>query len=229
MNGTVSNGHILRGFDKDMRKLRKRVLKMAGLVRGQMERLQLALGHDSTEQARQVIEGDRPIDLQEVKVDSFIVSLLARRAPVGRDLRYVVATSRIVTELERLGDEMTQIARVLCQESLPESGCDGHSPRSEVQHLMGHLIMLLDTALRAYEEDDARQSEVIVAGELPEQIDLRNRLKYLVECVFDNRQDVAEAVNFMLVLKSLDRGKRHIDNIAEHVIYLVTGEDIRHQ
>ncbi len=229
MNTTVASGHILSGFDKDMRKLRKRVRKMGGMVRGQMERLQLALGHDSTAQARQVIEEDRPIDLQEVKVDSFIVSLLARRAPMGRDLRYVVATSRIVTELERLGDEMTQIARVLCQDPLPEAGCEVRSPRTEVQRLMGHLIVLLDRALRAYEEDDAAQAEAMVAGDSAEQVDLGKCLKTLSECALDNRQDVAGAVNSMLVLRSLDRGIRHIDNIAEHVVYLTTGEDIRHQ
>ncbi|HHB12239.1 MAG TPA: phosphate signaling complex protein PhoU [Chromatiales bacterium] len=222
-------GHILKRFDKDMRKLQKRVLKMGGMVVEQMERLQDALGQEDEEQARQVIEGDRPIDLQEVKADKFIVNLLARRSPVGSDLRYIVAASRIVTELERLGDETAQVARVLFQERYSLGGCEGGTADEEIRRLLGQLIGLLEKALDAFEDYDYQGALALARSDDSPRAELDKRLKHLMEWVFENQQQVAEAVNFVLVLRALERSVRHVQNIAEHTIYLITGEDIRHR
>lgn len=221
--------HILSRYDKDMRKLQKRVLKMGVMVSEQMERLQDALGQEDEEQARQVIEGDRPIDLQEVKVDKFIIRLLARRSPVGGDLRYIVAASRIVTELERLGDETAQMARALLQEKLPERVCDRRSAREEIRQMVGLLSGLFEEAMEAFENYDYQQAMTLASGDEPALGELDKRLRDLMECVFGSDHEVGEAVNFMLALRSLERSLRHVQNIAEHVIYLVTGKDVRHR
>ncbi len=226
---TSPQGHILKRFDKDMRKLQKRVLKMGGMVVEQMERLQDALGQEDEEQARQVIEGDRPIDLQEVKADRFIVRLLARRSPVGGDLRYIVAASRIVTELERLGDEAAQMARILFIEHQPLSGCEKEPATATIRHLLGRLIALLEQALETFESYDYRNALMLARGEEPSCVELDKRLGDLMQCVFDSQQPVAEAVNFVLVLRSVESSLRHVRNIAEHTVYLITGEDIRHR
>lgn len=221
--------HILSRYDKDMRKLHKRVLKMGAMVSEQMERLQDALGQEDKEQARQVIEGDRPIDLQEVKVDKFIIRLLARRSPVGSDLRYIVAASRIVTELERLGDETAQMARALLQESLPPSVCDGHAANDEIRQMAGQLADLFEEVMESFENYDYQKAKKLASGGDAILNELDKRLKSLMECVFRSQQEVGQAVNFMLALRSLERSLRHVQNIAEHIIYLVTGEDVRHR
>ena len=221
--------HILKRFDKDMRKLQKRVLKMGAMVLEQMERLQEALGQEDDEQARQVIEGDRPIDLQEVKVDKFIIRLLARRSPVGGDLRYIVAASRIVTELERLGDETAQMASALFQERQAVAGCGGTPAHAEVRALLARLMPLFESALEAFEHYDYREALSLARGDPSSRAELDRRLADLMECTFESRQPVAEAANFVLVLRALERSVRHVQNIAEHVVYLITGEDIRHR
>ena len=221
--------HILKRYDKDMRKLQKRVLKMGAMVAEQLERLQDALGQEDEERARQVIEGDRPIDLQEIKVDKFIIRLLARRSPVGSDLRYIVAASRIVTELERLGDETAQMAAALFQEGQRLHGCDGRPALDEIRQLTGRLLELFEACLEAFGNYDYRAARALATGAASGQGEMDKRLEYLMECVFRSQQNVAEAVNFMLVLRSLERGLRHVQNIAEHIIYLVTGEDVRHR
>ena len=224
-----AQGHVLRRYDKEMRKLQKRVLKMGAMVAEQMERLQDALGQEDEEQARQVIEGDRPIDLQEVKADKFIVNLLARRSPVGSDLRYIVAASRIITELERLGDETAQVARVLFQERHSLGRCERGTADEEVRRLLGQLIGLLESALDAFEDYDHQGALALARSDDSPRAELDKRLKHLMECVFESQQQVAEAVNFVLVLRALERSVRHVRNIAEHTIYLITGEDIRHR
>ena len=157
--------HILKRYDKDMRKLQKRVLKMGAMVADQMQRLQDALGQEDDERARRVIEGDRPIDLQEIKVDKFIIRLLARRAPVGSDLRYIVAASRIVTELERLGDETAQMAAALFQEETPVTGCNGRPAHGEVRSLVEQLLELFEQVLAAFEKYDYRSALELAGGE----------------------------------------------------------------
>ena len=221
--------HILKRYDKDMRKLQKRVLKMGAMVADQMQRLQDALGQEDDERARQVIEGDRPIDLQEIKVDKFIIRLLARRAPVGSDLRYIVAASRIVTELERLGDETAQMAAALFQEETPVAGCNGRPAHGEVRSLVEQLLELFEQVMAAFEKYDYRSALQLAGMDASRGREIDKRLKDLMECVFGSGQQVSEAVNFILVLRSLERGLRHVQNIAEHVIYLVTGEDVRHR
>ncbi len=221
--------HILKRFDKDMRKLQKRVLKMGAMVLEQMERLQDALGAEDDERARQVIEGDRPIDLQELKVDRFIIRLLARRSPVGSDLRYIVAASRIVSELERLGDETAQVAVAIFQEQQPLAGCDGRPARAEIRELVGELITLFEAALEAFENHDDKSALALARDENSPRAQLEKRLTELMECTFRSQMPVSEAANFVLVLRALERSERHVQNIAEHVVYLVTGEDIRHR
>ncbi len=221
--------HIFRRMDKDMRKLQKRVLKMGAMVLEQMDRLQNALAAEDPDKARQVIEGDRPIDLQEVKVDKFVIQFLARRAPMGSDLRFVVATSRIVTELERIGDETAQVAKALFHEQQQLAGCDGRPADEEVRELVGQLIVLFDSALDAYQHYDYQEALALAREESGPGYKLREQLKELMECIFHSQQPVAEAATFVLVLRALERIMRHVQNIAEHVIYLVSGEDIRHQ
>lgn len=221
--------HILRRYDKDMRKLQKRVLKMGAMVEEQMQRLQAALALEDGEAVQEVIEGDRPIDLQEVKVDKFITRLLARRSPVGSDLRFIVAASRIVTDLERLGDEMAQMAKVLLQEGEQLGECDQHPAREEVRQLLELLRELLRRALLAFEKNDYREAGTLAAESTGPQGELAQRLRELNGCAQLPGLDVVQAVNLVLMLRSLERGLRYTQNIAEHVIYLTTGKDVRHK
>ena len=146
-DSSLHQGHVLKRYDEDMRKLQKRVLKMGRLVREQMSSLQQVLKGSSEESTEQVEEGDRTVDLLEVKVDKFIIRLLARRSPVGGDLRFIITASRIVTDLERLGDETVQMARVLDREYGNLGECDGRSVENEVRELLILLTELFDQAM----------------------------------------------------------------------------------
>ncbi len=222
-------GHILRRFDEDMRKLQKRVLKMGRLVREQMTGLQQVLSGSEEESTEQVVEGDRSIDLLEVKVDKFIIRLLARRSPVGGDLRFIVTASRIVTDLERLGDETVQMARVLDKEYGNLGECNGRPAEDEVRELLVLLIELFDQAMLAFQSYDYRAAKELAEGKTGPDGEMHKRMQHLSDCTLAEGGNVSSAVNLVLILRSMERGLRYVQNIGEHVIYLATGKDVRHK
>ncbi|WP_296802619.1 PhoU domain-containing protein [Thiolapillus sp.] len=163
-DSSLHQGHVLKRYDEGMRKLQKRVLKMGRLVREQMSSLQQVLKGSSEESTEQVVEGDRTVDLLEVKVDKFIIRLLARRSPVGGDLRFIITASRIVTDLERLGDETVQMARVLDREYGNLGECDGRSVENEVRELLILLTELFDQAMLAFRHHDYLAAKELAQG-----------------------------------------------------------------
>ena len=222
-------GHILRRFDEDMRKLQKRVLKMGRLVREQMTSLQAVLGGSDRESTEQVVEGDHSVDLLEVKVDKFIIRLLARRSPVGGDLRFIVTASRIVTDLERLGDETVQMARVLENEYGSLGECNGRKVEDEVRKSLLLLTELFDQAMQAFMDYDYQSAKKLAEGKTGADGELQQRMQQLSVCTQLEGSDVSQAVNLVLILRSMERGLRYVQNIGEHVIYLATGKDVRHK
>ncbi|WP_456412422.1 phosphate signaling complex protein PhoU [Thiolapillus sp.] len=222
-------GHILKRFDEDMRKLQKRVLKMARLVREQICGLQGAFSGKDEDATEQVVEGDRSVDLLEVKVDKFIIRLLARRSPVGGDLRFIVTASRIVTDLERLGDEAVQMARVLEREYGNLGECNGRAVEDEVRELLALLIELFDQAMLAFRDYDCQAAKELAEGKTGPDGEMQKRMQRLSACTLAEGGDVSHAVNLVLILRSMERGLRYVQNIGEHVIYLATGKDVRHK
>ncbi|WP_456416290.1 phosphate signaling complex protein PhoU [Thiolapillus sp.] len=222
-------GHILKRFDADMRKLQKRVLKMARLVREQICGLQGAFSGKDEDATEQVVEGDRSVDLLEVKVDKFIIRLLARRSPVGGDLRFIVTASRIVTDLERLGDEAVQMARVLEREYGNLGECNGRAVEDEVRELLTLLIELFDQAMLAFRDYDYQAAKELAEGKTGPDGEMQKRMQRLSACTLAEGGDVSHAVNLVLILRSMERGLRYVQNIGEHVIYLATGKDVRHK
>lgn len=225
----TGQGHILRRFDDDMRKLQKRVLKMGRMVREQMTGLQQILSGSDEESTEQVVEGDRSVDLLEVKVDKFIIRLLARRSPVGGDLRFIVTASRIVTDLERLGDETVQMARVLDREYGDLGQCNGRPAEDEIRELVMLLIESFDYAMQAFQNYDYRAAKELVEGQAGPDGEMYKRMQHMSECSLEEIDAVSSAVNLVLILRSMERGLRYVQNIGEHVIYLATGKDVRHK
>jgi phosphate transport system protein len=224
-----AQAHILKRFDGDMRKLQKRVLKMGRLVREQMSGLQEVLGGSESESPEQVVESDRSVDLLEVKVDKFIIRLLARRSPVGGDLRFIVTASRIVTDLERLGDETVQMARVLENECANLGECNGRAVEEEVRKSLLLLMELFDQSMQAFREYDYQVAKELAEGRMAADGELHQRMRQLSDCTHLKDGDVSQAVNLVLILRSMERGLRYVQNIGEHVIYLATGKDVRHK
>ncbi len=223
-----TSAHTLKKFDEELSTLRDLVLKMGGLVEEQVLRGVEALERGDTDLARGVIERDRDIDRLELKADEEVAQLLARRAPLGVDLRTVLTLSKTVNDLERIGDEAKKIARIAVQLQEEPDGSDvvpqvaevGALSRLALTMLHGALDALvrldLDRATRVGNEDDALDDayKAMVGG--------------LKRFMASRPEAVGQAVQVMFAIKALERIGDHSKNIAEYVFYLVEGRDVRH-
>lgn len=229
MSDVDIKGHILTGFDKDMEKLQRRVVRMGQLVKEQLNMVKEALGRAGVEAiGQEIIENDDQIDRLEVKADRSIVKILARRSPMGMDLRYIICASRVVTDLERLGDEVVQIARTLLEEKHTLGQCDNVSAMVEVKSMLFMLDELCDRVCEAFERFDEVTAREIAFGAASTEGELQKRIDHMKACTGQD-EDVSAAVGRVLVLRSMERALRYIQNISEHIIFLVTAEDVRHQ
>lgn len=228
MNTGVT-GHTLKRFDAELQKLEHRVLTMGNLVKEQMQKVQRGVLESGIEDTDELVEGDRPINRLELKADKLIIKLIARRAPVGSDLRYIVAVSRIVNDMENLGDETIDMARTLRSSKQDLGSCMGRSAIQEIAALLDLTVQVFDKVLYAFEEHDRVVATEIAFGHAGPDGELQSRLRKLTECALRQEAKVDEVVNLVLAARSLERMGGYIRNIGEHVIYLVTGEDVRHQ
>ena len=229
MNIAEPGGHTLKRYDKDMLKLQKRVLTMGDMVHQQLSRLQQASEAVTEDTIQEIADAEDAIDRQEIKVDRYIVKMLARRSPVGSDLRFIVVSSRIASDLEGLGDETAQMAKTLLDENWRLFDCDNISALGEVAGMLTLLAELFDQAMKTFEDYDYKTAKEIADGSASAEGELEIRMNHLVERCRASKGDVSNAVSLALIMRSMQRGLRQVQNISKHVIYLLTATDIRHQ
>jgi phosphate transport system protein len=223
------DGHTMRRFDGELSQLHLKALEMGGLALAQLQDALRALKHKDLELARRIAPRENQIDRLEVEADAEVLGLIARRCPMGGDLRMVMAVSKCVTDLERIGDEATRIASI----ALQVYGSGGSDPSEHLLrdvHVMGALVVdALAKALRAFDIlDEALAREVISSqGQIEEEFEAG--LRRLITYVMEDSRNIGFAVSVILAIKALERIGAHAQNLAEYVIFQVKGMDVRHQ
>lgn len=228
MNRQVE-GHTVQRFDAELSALYLRVLEMGGLAMSQLEDALEALRNKDLPKARAVIARDSEIDSLEVTADDEIVDVIARRGPVARDLRTVMGFSKAVTDLERVGDEAARIAGVALH--IYDSGSSDPSVHLlRDVYTMGKLALgMLRAALEVFDRMDAEGAERVAEGQTEMDAEFRSSVRRLATFVMEDSRNVGHAVSVVVIIKALERVGDHARNIAEYVIYLVKGTDVRHR
>lgn len=229
MNMVIDEQHTFRRYDKELVKLKNQVEKMGHYVSNQID---LVLDHIEDDAAEMefddVFENDVTINGMEVKASKTVIRLLAKQAPMGKDLRFIIAVSRIVTELERIGDEVVTIARSFNDKN-QAAPCDEHSVSVSVASLLASAKNLLDRALLAAQNDDVDTATNMIQRHLAKEGSYYEDAQRLVACIKEHHETIEESFNAALQANSLKRICDHICNICEHTVFLATGKDIRHQ
>ena len=217
--------HSSSQYNEEMESIRTHLMEMGGLVEKQVgDALQALLAGDS-ELAEQVLTVEDRVDDLEKKIDEECARVLALRAPAASDLRMLIAVSKCVSDLERIGDESAKIAAMAIQ--LSEEG-ESPSGYVEVRHIGNHVRRMLHAALDAFARFDADKA-VEVAGE-DAQIDMeyRSAMRSLVTFMMEDPRSISRVLNVIWTLRSLERVGDHSRNICEQIVYLVKGKDVRH-
>ncbi|AAU92652.1 phosphate transport system protein PhoU [Methylococcus capsulatus str. Bath] len=224
----VTEGHSIRRYDGELRELHYKVLEMGTLVLTQVKEAVRSLKTGDVSLAAEIIEEDDQVDDLEVEADTEVVAQFARRCPKGSDLRLVMALSKAITDLERVGDEAVKIAS--CVERLYAVPADypAEVPRNQVLVLADLVVKRFESALRIVDSWEAEQAQQFIAS----QREVSERFQQTLGGLMDNGGSDAgganRAVNLVLVLKALERIACHAENLAEYVIYQAMGLVIRH-
>ena len=221
------NEHTHKQFDAELEAIRSGVLSMGGLVETQLERAIAAIdGDDDRETIDRIGAGEQQINQMQMTIDQQCSQIIAKRQPTAIDLRFVLMITKIVNELERVGDEIKKIAYKAVQ-------IRGADRLSRVRHYdvtrtaeraREMLQMALDTFARL---DVGSAAEVI---DRDEEIDAAFLaiMRQLISYMMEDPRTITAALEIVFIAKSLERIGDHAKNIAEAVVQVVKGIDVRH-
>jgi phosphate transport system protein len=220
----VTPKHILGTFDEALSALRNNVLMMAGLTERSLERAMKGLFNRDDNLCVTAIADDEEIDHLEMQIDKDGVAILLRFQPVASDLRRVVSAMKLSSNLERLGDQATNVARRARK-------LNQHPPLSEVDLIVpmrDKAMTMFKDSVDAFVREDVELARAIVPRD--QALDELNRVvsRKLIQRMSQERDQLRGYLNLMFVARALERVGDHATNIAEDAVYAAAAEDIRH-
>ena len=220
--------HLSTQFDAELSGISTRVLEMGGLVESQLTQAVHALANGSLEVSAQVLKAEDQVNRLEVEIDHDLSSIIARRQPTARDLRLLTAVSKTIGNLERVGDEAARIARTV--QRLIDQGGMSHMrlPVTEIGNEAALASASLRKALDAFARLDAVTALEVIKQD--NQIDLafNGLLRTLITFMMEDPRTISASIELVFVAKAIERIGDHAKNLAEQIIYIVKGTDVRH-
>lgn len=217
--------HISQQFNEELEQVKNHLLEMGGLVERQVGDAIKAIIDADSELAVNVRANDKLINQMELDIDEECTRIIARRQPAASDLRLIIAASKAVNDLERIGDESAKVARLaikLCDE--------GESPRGyvEIRHIGDRVRRMTQSALTAFARLDVEGALAVAREDKDVDLEYESAMRELVTFMMEDPRSIKRVMNIIWALRALERIGDHARNIAESVIYLVKGKDVRH-
>jgi len=221
----MNQEHIIKQFDSDLEGLRTRVLKMGGLVEQQLVKAMEGLESGDMGLIEQVIETDRLVNRHEVELDEACNNVIARRQPAAIDLRMIMTVVKIITDLERIGDEAKKIAKMARE----IHGDDIRSvPRIDLRPPADIAVLMLRKSLDAFARLDVNSSAEVVRQDKEVDAGFKAAMRQLITFMMEDPRTISSCLDLLFVARAIERIGDHAKNISEYVVYLVKGRDVRH-
>ncbi|MEX3557670.1 MAG: phosphate signaling complex protein PhoU [Burkholderia sp.] len=223
----MTDKHLSSQFDTDLNAVSSKVLEMGGLVEAQITEAIHALNGFDREAAERVIVNEDRLNHMEVEIDEECGNIIARRQPAARDLRLLMSISKTITNFERAGDEAEKIAkrvRHLADEPIARS-----VNIAEIKVSGEMAVTILRRALDAFARLDTVAAAQIVKEDKEIDLEFRAFLRKLVSYMQEDPRTISVGLDFLFIAKAIERVGDHAKNIAEFIIYIVKGTDVRHQ
>ncbi len=218
--------HISKQFETDLDTTRTRVLQMGGLVESQILAAIQAFANGEAALMEQVIANDARVNGYEVAIDGACNHIVVKRQPAASDLRLIMAISKIVTDLERMGDEAKKIARMAKRIHEHSSGLAQKFP--SIRHAGEIAVRMLRHALDAFARLDAASAAEVLKEDSDIDAEFKSVLRQLITYMMEDPRTITAALETVWVAKAIERIGDHSKNLAEQVIYIVRGTDVRH-
>ena len=218
--------HLSTQFDSELNGVSAKVMELGGLVESQIRQAIYALSHFNIEVSKQVTSNEALVNAMEVEIDRELSSIIARRQPTARDLRLLIAISKTTANLERVGDEAEKIARMV--RSIISNSSHRSLPASELRVAADLASGLLRKALDAFARLDTTAAlSILKEDDLIDQ-EFNGFVRKLITYMMEDPRMISPSLDLLFLAKSIERIGDHAKNIAEFIIYVVKGEDVRH-
>ena len=224
----MSDKHLSTQFDAELSGISGRVLEMGGLVESQVAQSMEALSQFNADIAALVLRQEERVNQMEMEIDRDLSAIIARRQPTARDLRLLIAISKAIANLERVGDEAARIARMVLR--LLDAGMSSRMrlPVNDVQFGAQLAVAQLRKALDAFARlDTAKALEVLKQDDQIDQ-EFDGLLRKLITYMMEDPRTISASIDLVFVAKAIERIGDHAKNIAEAINYIVKGTDVRH-
>ena len=222
----MSEKHLSSQFDSELGAVSTRVMEMGGLVEAQIRQAIYALSQFSVEAANEVTATEARVNTMELDIDRDLSSIIARRQPTARDLRLLMAISKATANLERVGDEAEKIARMV--RSIIQSGAPRSLPSLELRVASDMASGLLRKALDAFARLDTTAALAILKEDNLIDQEFDGFVRKLITYMMEDPRMISPSLDLLFLAKAIERIGDHAKNIAELIIYIVKGADVRH-
>lgn len=223
----MTDKHLSTQFDSELNSLSSRVMELGGLVESQIRQATGALAGFNEEAARQVMENEARVNQMEIDIDRELSSVIARRQPTARDLRLLIAISKTTANLERVGDEAERIARMV-RSIIEKSGAVRALPAHDLSVAADLASAQLRKALDAFARLDTRSALAILKEDDLLDQEFNGFVRKLITYMMEDPRTISSSLDLLFVAKAIERIGDHAKNIAEFIIYVVKGADVRH-
>ncbi len=224
----MADKHISTQFDSDLNGVSSRVMELGGMVESQLRFAVHALSHFNSDSVAQVLEIEFAVNALEVEIDRELSSIIARRQPTARDLRLLMAISKTTANLERVGDEAEKIARMVRSIMSKSSGTVRTLPSSELGVAADLATGLLRKALDAFARLDTAAAVAILKEDDLIDAEFDGFVRKLITYMMEDPRTISPSLDLLFLAKAIERIGDHAKNIAEFIIYVVKGADVRH-
>jgi len=222
----MTEKHLSSQFDSELNGVSSRVMELGGMVEAQIHQAIYSLAQFDAETADRVMETEHRVNALEMEIDRELSSIIARRQPTARDLRLLIAISKTTANLERVGDEANKMARMV--KSIIESGAARALPSNELR-VAGDLASgLLRKALDAFARLDVNAAVSILKDDDLIDNEFDGFVRKLVTYMMEDPRTISASLDLLFLAKAIERIGDHSKNIAEFIIYIVKGADVRH-
>lgn len=218
--------HLSSQFDEDLAEVSARVLKMGGLVESQTRNAIAAMLRGNSQQAQEVLVEEGKVNEMEKSIDDLLISVIAKRQPTARDLRLIMGVSKVAANLERAGDEAEKMARMVL--SLDKKGIIQHLPVRQLDIAMDLAASQLRKVLDAFARLDTAAAVEIIKADDKMDAEYEGFVRTLITHMMEDPRTIGASIDLLFMAKALERVGDHAKNIAEQVIFIVEGEDVRH-
>lgn len=224
----TGSDHSMRRYDEELEAMRSSVLQMGGLVESQVRSALTAFETADLELAQQAIDADKRVNDLEVNLDQMVNHVIARRQPTAGDLRMITGIAKVITDLERIGDEASKIARAV-KWLHDKAGNTRLNRIPDIKYSGEEATSMLRRTLDAFARMDPIAAAAIIKDDREVDERFRAILRQLITFMMEDARTISASLDTVWVAKAIERIGDHAKNVAEHVIFISQGWDARHQ